>query len=274
MLGGQKFKALVDTGNSTTEAIAISEDLHKKIGSKFKKFEFEETRTAKKGASLLKLGVSEPLKLKIIGIPKKTWTVQPAAYRELTDTVNIGIKFLEKIGAALKFKKGNTLIVGDDHTPMIKSMKSLLEQPATNSTDDNNLDNNLDNDDKNLEDSGDDSGHGEDDEGTSLRLRGHRRNHRLRNPHNRRKPEHWLVYAKAWKAVPPTTTRMVEVEIKKFPGNPEQLNNRDVLFEKLTQGEEPVAVYVWKPQGMKIAVTNHEQDAKFVGAGQLLGSIS
>ena len=145
MLGGQKFKALVDTGNSTTEAIAISEDLHKKIGSKFKKFEFEETRTAKKGASLLKLGVAEPLKLKIIGIPKKTWTVQPAVYRELTDTVNIGIKFLEKIGAALKFKKGNTLIVGDDHTPMIKSMKSLLEQPALKGTDDRNLDN----DDKN-----------------------------------------------------------------------------------------------------------------------------
>ena len=59
---------------------------------------------------------------------------------------------------------------------------------------------------------------------------------------------------------------MVEVEIKKFPGNPEQLNNRDVLFEKLTQGEEPVAVYVWKPQGLKIAVTNHGHDAKFVGA--------
>ena len=139
-MGGQKFKALVDTGNSTTEAIAISEELHKKIGSKFKKVELEETRTAKKGASLLKLGISEPLKLKIIGIPKKTWTVQPAVYRELTDTVNIGVKFLEKIGAALKFKKGNTLIIGDDHTPMIKSMKSLLEQPALKGTDDRNLD--------------------------------------------------------------------------------------------------------------------------------------
>ena len=58
------------------------------------------------------------------------------------------------------------------------------------------------------------------------------------------------------------------------PGNPEQLNNRDVLFEKLTQGEEPVAVYVWKPQGMKIVVTNNGQEAKFVGGGQLLGKIS
>ena len=250
-MGGQKFKALVDTGNSTTEAIAISEELHKKIGSKFKKVELEETRTAKKGASLLKLGISEPLKLKIIGIPKKTWTVQPAVYRELTDTVNIGVKFLEKIGAALKFKKGNTLIIGDDHTPMIKSMKSLLEQPALKGTDDKeNLDNNdernLDNnDDEDLED-------------------------------NTRKPgtKHWLVYAKACRAVPPTTTRMVEVEIKGFPGDPEQLNNREVLFEKRKQGEDPVAIYVWKPQGMKIAVTNHEQDAKFVGAGQLLGKIS
>ena len=49
MLGGQKFKALVDTENSTTEAIAISEDLHKKIGSELKNVEFKETRTAKKG---------------------------------------------------------------------------------------------------------------------------------------------------------------------------------------------------------------------------------
>ena len=81
-----------------------------------------------------KLGVAEPLRLKIIGIPKKTWTVQPAVYRELTYTVNIGIKFLEKIGAALKFKKGNTLIIGDDHTPtwtmMIKILK-IVEMTVT-----------------------------------------------------------------------------------------------------------------------------------------------
>ena len=78
---GQEFKALVDTGNSITEEIAISEDLHKKIGSKFKKVKLEETKTAKKGASLLKLGISQPLKLKIIGIPGRIWTVQPAVYR-------------------------------------------------------------------------------------------------------------------------------------------------------------------------------------------------
>ena len=77
MLGNQEFKALVDTGNSTTEAIAISEELQKKIGGKFKVIEFEETKTAKKGASLLKLGISQPLKLRIIGIPGRTWTVQP-----------------------------------------------------------------------------------------------------------------------------------------------------------------------------------------------------
>merc|ERR1712112_31744 len=73
----------------------------------------------------------------------------------------------------------------------------------------------------------------------------------------------------------PTTTRMVEVEIKGFPGtDPEQLNNKCVLFETLKEGEDPLAVYIWKPQGIKIVVTNHEQDAKFVEAGQLLGKIS
>ena len=72
MLGSQEIKALVDTGNSITEAIAISENLHKKIGGKFKVMEFEETKTAKKGASLLKLGISKPLKLRIIGSPGKT----------------------------------------------------------------------------------------------------------------------------------------------------------------------------------------------------------
>ena len=205
----------------------------------------------------------------------------------MNDTVNIGIKFLEKIGAALKFRKGNTLIIGDDHTPMIKSMKSLLEQPALKETDKNPDDKNLDsNDDENLEDNnnGDEDGHGEDDEGTfpgdtldkDINLGRHSRNHEPRNPYNMRKPgKHWLVYAKACTAVPPITTRMVEVEIKGFPGtDPEQLNKREVLFEKRKQGGEPVAVYVWKPQGMKIVVTNHEQDAKFVGAGQLLGKIS
>ena len=103
----------MDTGNSTTEATAISEELHKKILVKFKVMEFEETKTAKKGASLLKLGISLPLKLRIIGIPGRTWTVQPALNKELTDTVNIGIKFLETIGAVLKFRKGNTLTIGD-----------------------------------------------------------------------------------------------------------------------------------------------------------------
>ena len=48
MLGNQEFKALVDIGNSTTEAIAISEELHKKIGGKFRLIEFEETKPAKK----------------------------------------------------------------------------------------------------------------------------------------------------------------------------------------------------------------------------------
>ena len=93
------------------------------------------------------MGIAQPLKLRIIGIPGRTWTVQPAVYRELTDTVNIGIKFLETIGAALKFKTGNPLIIGYDHTPMIKSMRSLLEQPALEETeespdDDEDLDSN------------------------------------------------------------------------------------------------------------------------------------
>ena len=78
--------------------------------------------------------------------------------------------------------------------------------------------------------------------------------------------EHCLVYAKACTAIPPTTTRRVEVEIKGFTEiDPEQLNNQCVLFEKLKQGEEPVAVYTWKPQKIKIVVTNNEKDAKFVG---------
>ena len=123
-----------------------------------KVIEFEETKTAKKGASLLKLGIPQPLKLRIIGIPGRAWTVQPAVYRELTDKVNIGIKFLETIGAAFKFKKGNTLINGDDHTPMIKSMRSLLKQPALEETEEN-----PDDEDLNSNDDGDlDSNHSED----------------------------------------------------------------------------------------------------------------
>ena len=42
----------------------------------------------------------------------------------------------------------------------------------------------------------------------------------------------------------------------------------------MKQGEQPAAVYMWKQQGMKKMVTKHEQDAKFVRAGQLLDKIS
>ena len=83
----------------------------------------------------------------------------------MTDTVNLGIKFLETIGAALKFKKGNTLIIGDDHTPMIKSMRSLLEQPALEETEENPDDEDLDSNDN--EDFRDD-GHGEENDDISL----------------------------------------------------------------------------------------------------------
>ena len=288
MLGSQEFKALVDTGNSITEAIAISENLHKKIGGKFKVMEFEETKTAKKGASLLKLGISKSLKLRIMGSPGKTWTVQPAVYRELADTVNIGIKFLETIGAVLKFKKENVLIIGDDHIPMIRSMRSLSKKPARKETeekpDDEDLDSN-DNDDNGYEDNTD---HGKENDDTSMndildkdeemnrhakdlafldwfgpefrpekhkkckepmsplildlmdhvREKRHQQYHDLREQHMREPgTKHWLVYAKAWMAVPPRTTRMVEVEIKGFPGtDPKQYT----LIDKLKQGEVPV----------------------------------
>ena len=79
-----------------------------------------------------------------------------------------------------------------------------------------------------------------------VKEKSHCRYHELKNQHMR-KPgtEHWQVYAKAYTALPPTTMRMLEVEIQGFPEtDPEILNPQCVLFGKLKQGEEPVAVSI------------------------------
>ena len=45
-LNGRKFKALVDTGNSTSEAVAISENLFKQMKGKLERKLLEPTGTA------------------------------------------------------------------------------------------------------------------------------------------------------------------------------------------------------------------------------------
>ena len=158
---------------------------------------------------------------------------------------------------------------------MIKSMRSLLEQPALKETEENHDDESLNsNDSEDLwdDDNGDDGHccecHGDENDDIYLddildkdeemnrhakdlafldwfgqefrpkkhkkhkkqisplvlnlmnevQGKGHCRYQELKNQHMR-KPgtEHWLVYAKACKAVPPTNMRMMEVQIKGFP---------------------------------------------------------
>ena len=92
-LNGEQIKAILDTGNSTQEAIALSENQFKNIKGQYSRKMKEEIRTAKKGANW----ASE-----ILGIPNK-YIIQPAIYEYLSDPVNVGVQFLEKIGAKFDF---------------------------------------------------------------------------------------------------------------------------------------------------------------------------
>ena len=62
-------RGLIDTGNSIDEQVAISKQLHDQLNIGFKTREIKEIGTANKDSKLTRLGVSNRIKLKILGLP-------------------------------------------------------------------------------------------------------------------------------------------------------------------------------------------------------------
>ena len=87
-----ELKGTVDTGNTITDSVAISPEVHQALGVGFQTIGGKQVGTAKSGSQLTRLGVSNPIKLNIAGM-KKSFDVRPCVIKELSDPCNIGLKF-------------------------------------------------------------------------------------------------------------------------------------------------------------------------------------
>ena len=93
--GWEKTKTLLDSGNTLREGSAINADFHRKLGVGFATVVPGKCGTAKAGTSLAKLGVSNPIVLKIQG-RKNCITIRPAVVEELSDQLNLGAALLDR----------------------------------------------------------------------------------------------------------------------------------------------------------------------------------
>lgn len=119
-------RTLLDTGNTLTEAVAISENLHRQLGVGFSNRHKREIGTAKRGSNLTKLGRSNRIEMSIEGINKKI-VIRPSVIRGLSDSLNLGSQFFSKLGlkdtTMIKFCKGKTtLVIGEEQSELINNM--------------------------------------------------------------------------------------------------------------------------------------------------------
>ena len=120
-------KALIDTGNTTSHGVCISETFYNKLGLKLQPgVRPRPVTTAKSGSSLTILGVTEPVRIKVSGLDR-TYEITPLVIRHLNMSVNIGARFMHRNqltveftdrGALLKDTNGNStgLVAGISNT--------------------------------------------------------------------------------------------------------------------------------------------------------------
>ena len=96
---------MVDNGNVTVQGVAIKSSFHKKIGAGFYTKQISSIGTANESGRLTTLGISNPIELRI---GQWTFRAQPLVVAELSDNVNLGNGFLQKIGCRLSFRRNGT----------------------------------------------------------------------------------------------------------------------------------------------------------------------
>ena len=125
--GEQMCKGLIDTGNSIIEKVAISSKLHRRLGVGYKEYLNQKVGTANKEAKVTKLGVSNCIKLKFMGLPKE-YDVCPAVIEELSDDINIGIGFFAGVAnnqkVSIDFEgRRNFVKLGKNRVEMITELR-------------------------------------------------------------------------------------------------------------------------------------------------------
>ena len=85
-----------------------------------------EIGTASATASLVKLGESNPIRIRLANM-NQTWMIRPTVIKDLSEDLNLGSGFLERCGqketTILKFSKGKTVLkVGTEKTELIQDL--------------------------------------------------------------------------------------------------------------------------------------------------------
>ena len=126
--GSATVKTLVDTGNTLKEDCAIHAELHRKLGVGFAVTRQGKCGTAKAGTSLVKLGISNPIILKLQDM-KTRITIQPSVVESLSDQLNLGVSLLGRLGmekkTAVEFEGGKTTLkIGTEETGLIRQINA------------------------------------------------------------------------------------------------------------------------------------------------------
>ena len=135
----RSIRVMIDNGNLVSQGVAVSSKFMEKMGLGYSSLGRGRVPTAGSGA-MTNMGISEPFSLKLDGI-SKTFTVKALVCKELSDEVNIGTGFFQKISVPFSetsgkvpclrfYRDGTTLSVNDESIPLIKSIHMAQGKPG------------------------------------------------------------------------------------------------------------------------------------------------
>ena len=118
-------KALIDTGNTTSEQCAMTKGLHNQLGAGFTSIGGRVVGTARPHHKIPELGVSKEIVMKLGGIRKK-FSIKPMVVSIMTDEFNIArclAKVAEEMPCKIEDSQGKTdLKMGQERVEMIRTM--------------------------------------------------------------------------------------------------------------------------------------------------------
>ena len=129
---------MIDSGNTVTEATAITAELHQRLGAAIATVDTKPVNTALPGAQLQRMGQSTPISLEIEGTGIQT-EIRPVVVSELSDPLNLGSGFLHELSLSqnlpivLKYEGRKAFLeMGQKTVEMIRILEDPnLEQATT-----------------------------------------------------------------------------------------------------------------------------------------------
>ena len=129
---------MIDSGNTVTEATAITTELHQRLGAAIATIDTKPVNTALPGAQLQRIGQSTPISLEIEGTGIQT-EIRPVVVNKLSDPLNLGSGFLHELSLSqnlpivLKYEGRKAFLeMGQKTVEMIRILEDpTLEQVTT-----------------------------------------------------------------------------------------------------------------------------------------------